>query len=237
MQNQKEKAIKDIEIIKQALNDEELENSLDYAIELINSELIFDLLKEGSERDSETPETMSEKDLDQLQACVDEITDKILDFSKVTYTKGWNLGVEARIRYERNCAKKLFSEKHPRDYYSGILEDMSDYFVKSDEDDEYFNERANALMVGIEAMGLLEEHKVLTTWHNPEVDHPEPGMSVVVSFSAKGKYASFDHAIGIGVFLEDDGWDIDTCCKAIFDKTTLKIHGWNDLDTLGVDFE
>ena len=74
------------------------------------------------------------------------------------------------------------------------------------------------------------ERQVIVTWEDPKEKKPEPCVFVVVTVSAKLDGITYDHALAIADWCDDeDGWSFeDPMLERHADRVT--VHAWADLE-------
>lgn len=76
------------------------------------------------------------------------------------------------------------------------------------------------------------ERQVIVTWYTPEERLPEEDVYVVVTMSGHGPYVTYDHALMLATWCEDEGWMIDGL-NIDTDEKSIVVHAWADLEPYG----
>ena len=78
----------------------------------------------------------------------------------------------------------------------------------------------------------MVERQVIVTWHKPKEKLPEDDKFVVATISGRFGNVTYDHAIVIANYMEDDGWFFLDSLAERFNET-VTIHAWADLEPYG----
>jgi hypothetical protein len=74
---------------------------------------------------------------------------------------------------------------------------------------------------------------VIVTWYDPAEKLPPEDEYVVITFTGRrNDNQYYEHALGIGMYYEGDGWLIDGMDDDESDRMT--IEAWADLDAYGL---
>ena len=77
------------------------------------------------------------------------------------------------------------------------------------------------------------ERQTIVTWEDPAKKKPEPCVFVVVTVSTKAEHITYDHALSIANWCDDDEgwWFEDPFLERHNDLVT--VHAWADLEPYG----
>ena len=85
-------------------------------------------------------------------------------------------------------------------------------------------------------MNGMIERQVIVTWYKPDEKMPEEHYFVVACISMKTKNVTYDHALVIANYADDDegfnGWIFDDVFANRFAEN-VTIHAWCDLKPYG----
>lgn len=81
----------------------------------------------------------------------------------------------------------------------------------------------------------MVEKQTIVTWYKPKEKKPPEGISVVTCISFKGDRVTYDHAMVIGNWMDDDDeWLFDDHLANHY-RYIVKVHAWCDLEPYGGD--
>ena len=83
-------------------------------------------------------------------------------------------------------------------------------------------------------MAKLIERQVITTWHRPEEKLPDDDCFVVATVSGKFGNVTYDHALLIANWMDEDGWYFEDPLAERFNED-VTVHAWADLEPYGGD--
>lgn len=65
------------------------------------------------------------------------------------------------------------------------------------------------------------EKQVIVSWYTPEEKKPEPDVFVILTVSAKVTNVTYDHALVLATWGEEDGWIFD---DPLLDGADVTVH-------------
>ena len=83
-------------------------------------------------------------------------------------------------------------------------------------------------------MAKLVEKQVIVNWYKPEEKLPEDDSFVVTSVSGKFGNVTYDHAMVIANWMDEDGWFFEDPLAERF-NLSVTVHAWCDLKPYGGD--
>ena len=84
-------------------------------------------------------------------------------------------------------------------------------------------------------MGKMVERQTIVTWYKPEEKMPEPCHFVVACISFRGDQITYDHALVLANWADDDdGWLFDDPLANRYNNK-VTVHAWCDLEPYGGD--
>lgn len=73
----------------------------------------------------------------------------------------------------------------------------------------------------------MVERQVITTWYTPDQKLPPEDIFVVATISGKLGNVTYDHALTLATWYEDEGWVID---GLLAEPNGFIVHAWCDLE-------
>lgn len=73
------------------------------------------------------------------------------------------------------------------------------------------------------------ERQTIVTWYAPAEKLPPEDIFVVVTISGRQGHTTYEHALMLAIWFEDEGWIID----GIEEGADVTVHAWCDLEPYG----
>ena len=81
---------------------------------------------------------------------------------------------------------------------------------------------------------MTVERQVIVQWNKPTEKLPEDDCFVVVTVSGKFGNVTYDHALLIANWMDEDGWYFEDPLAECFNED-VTVHAWADLEPYGGD--
>jgi len=81
---------------------------------------------------------------------------------------------------------------------------------------------------------MMVERQTIVTWYKPEERLPKDDVFVVTCISGKFGNVTYDHALIVANWMDDDGWFFEDSLAERFHEN-VTVHAWADLEPYGGD--